>query len=156
MGVDIVKERVSEVIDYFIYPDKGKVKPDTGIILYGPPGTGKTSVAKAIAKEMGVPFIMVTGADFTKTRRGEGVESVKKLFAVARRYEALIFIDEIDAIGSRDKSYGENAVIINTFLTELDGFHERKQLEVSEHTGSGGTVGRLSQARPAALQERRD
>lgn len=130
VGVDIVKECVSEVIDYFIYPDKGKVKPDTGIILYGPPGTGKTSVAKAIAKEMGVPFIMVTGADFTKTRRGEGVESVKKLFAVARRYEALIFIDEIDAIGSRDKSYGENAVIINTFLTELDGFHERKQLVI--------------------------
>ena len=130
VGVDLVKERVSEVIDYFNHPDKGRVRPDTGLILYGPPGTGKTSVAKAIAKEMGVPFIMAMGADFSKSRVGEGVESVKKLFAAARRYGAVVFIDEIDGIGSRDGESGEGARIINAFLTELDGFRERNMLVI--------------------------
>ena len=129
VGVDIVKERVTEVIDYFNHPDEGRVKPDTGIILYGPPGTGKTSVAKAIAKEMGVPFIMVSGADFLNSS-GNGVDNVKKLFAAARRYGAVVFIDEIDAIGSRGSMWGENARIINTFLTELDGFRERNMLVI--------------------------
>ncbi len=128
VGVDIVQERVSEVIDYFNHPDKGLVRPDTGIILYGPPGTGKTSVAKAIAKELGVPFIMAMGADFSKI--GESVDSVKKLFAAARRYGAVVFIDEIDAIGSRASAFGESARVINAFLTELDGFRERNMLVI--------------------------
>jgi ATP-dependent Zn protease len=130
VGVGLVRERVAEVLDYFNHPDKGRVKPDTGIILYGPPGTGKTSVAKAIAKELGVPFIMAMGADFRKPHLGEGVESVKRLFAAARRYGAVIFIDEIDGIGSRDKGFGEDSRIINAFLTELDGFRERNLLVI--------------------------
>ena len=130
VGVGLVKERVSEVIDYFNHPDKGRVRPDTGIILYGPPGTGKTSVAKAIAKELGVPFIMAMGADFSKSHTGEGVESVKKLFAAARRYGAVVFIDEIDGIGSRDGETSEGARTINAFLTELDGFRERNMLVI--------------------------
>ena len=130
VGVGIVQERVSEVIDYFNHTDKGRVRPDTGIVLYGPPGTGKTSVAKAIAKELGVPFIMATGADFLTPHIGEGVQSVKKLFAAARRYGAVIFIDEIDAIGSRTDADGEAARIINAFLTELDGFRERNMLVI--------------------------
>ena len=128
VGVGLVKDRITEVIDYFNNPNKVRVKPDTGIILYGPPGTGKTSVAKAIAKELGVPFINVMGADFM--RPGHGVESVKKLFSVARRYGAVIFIDEIDAIGSRQFALGESAWIINAFLTELDGFKERDLLVI--------------------------
>ena len=130
VGVDLVRERVSEVIDYFNHPDEGRVRPDTGIILYGPPGTGKTSVAKAIAKELGVPFIMASGADFSKPQGGAGVELVKSFFAAARRYGAVVFIDEIDGIGSRDNSFGENARVINAFLTELDGFHERNMLVI--------------------------
>lgn len=130
VGVDVVRERVSEVIDYFNHPAKGRVRPDTGIVLYGPPGTGKTSVAKAIAKELGVPFIMAMGADFTKPHTGEGVESVKKLFAAARRYGAVVFIDEIDGIGSRSGESGEGARTINAFLTELDGFRERNMLVI--------------------------
>ena len=133
VGVDIVKERVSEVLHYFEHPDKG-VRPDTGIILYGPPGTGKTSVAKAIAKELGVPFILAMGADFSRQRMGEGVESVKKLFAAARRYGAVLFIDEIDGIGSREQEarggHSEGARIINAFLTELDGFRARNMLVI--------------------------
>lgn len=130
VGVSLVRERVAEVLDYFNHPDKGRVRPDTGIILYGPPGTGKTSVAKAIAKELGVPFIMAMGADFMKPHSGEGVESVKKLFAAARRYGAVVFIDEIDGIGSRDRASAEGARIINAFLTELDGFRERNLLVI--------------------------
>ncbi len=130
VGVDVVKESVSEVIDYFNHPDKRRVRPETGIILYGPPGTGKTSVAKAIAKEIGVPFIMATGADFTRKYYGEGVESVKKLFAVARRYGAVVFIDEIDGLGSRSGESRESSRIINAFLTELDGFRERNMLVI--------------------------
>ena len=98
-------------------------------VLYGPPGTGKTSVAKAIAKELGVPFINVTGSDFMNP--GQGVESVKKLFSAARRYGAVVFIDEIDAIGSRDVAIGESARVINAFLTELDGFRERNMLVIA-------------------------
>lgn len=130
VGVELVRERIAEVLDYFNHPDKGRVRPDTGIILYGPPGTGKTSVAKAIAKELGVPFIPAMGADFMKPYGGEGVESVKKLFAAARRYGAVVFIDEIDGIGSRERSSGEGARIINAFLTELDGFRERNMLVI--------------------------
>jgi len=130
VGVGVVRERVAEVIDYFNHPDRRRVRPDTGIVLYGPPGTGKTSVAKAIAKELGVPFIMAMGADFSKPHVGEGVESVKKLFAAARRYGAVLFIDEIDGIGSRDGESGEGARIINAFLTELDGFRERNMLVI--------------------------
>ena len=130
VGVGVVHERIAEVLDYFNHPDKGRVRPDTGIILYGPPGTGKTSVAKAIAKELGVPFIMAMGADFSKAHVGEGIESVKKLFAAARRYGAVVFIDEIDGIGSRSGESGEGARIINAFLTELDGFRERNLLVI--------------------------
>lgn len=130
VGVEVVRERIEEVLDYFNHPGKGRVRPDTGIVLYGPPGTGKTSVAKAIAKELGVPFIMAMGADFMKPHIGEGVECVKKLFAAARRYGAVVFIDEIDAIGSRDWESGEGARIINAFLTELDGFRERNMLVI--------------------------
>lgn len=130
VGVDLVRERISEVIDYFNNPAKNRVRPDTGIVLYGPPGTGKTSVAKAIAKELGVPFIMAMGADFLKPHQGEGVESVKKLFAAARRYGAVVFIDEIDGIGSRGGMSSEVDRIINAFLTELDGFRERNMLVI--------------------------
>lgn len=134
VGVDIVKERIAEVLDYFNHPDRNCVRPDTGIILYGPPGTGKTSIAKAIAKELGVPFIMAMGADFSRQHVGEGVESVKKLFAAARRYGAVLFIDEIDGIGSREQEsrggYSEGARVINAFLTELDGFRARNMLVI--------------------------
>ena len=130
IGVSLVHDRVSEIIDYYNGSVQSKVKPDTGMILYGPPGTGKTSVAKAIARELGVPFIMVMGSDFTKGVVGAGVEAVKQLFAVARKYRAVVFIDEIDGIGSRDRESGESARIINALLTELDGFTERNMLVI--------------------------
>ena len=73
---------------------------------------------------------MAMGADFSKPQIGEGVESVKKLFAAARRYGAVVFIDEIDALGRRGAETGEGGRTINAFLTELDGFHERNLLVI--------------------------
>ena len=130
VGVDLVKDRIREVVDYFNHPGKGGARPETGIVLYGPPGTGKTSVAKAIANELGTPFIMMSGTDFTKCHLGEGVEAVKHLFAAARRYGAVVFIDEIDALGSRNTDDSESARVVNAFLTELDGFRERNLLVI--------------------------
>lgn len=130
VGVELVQDRIREVVDFFNHPGECGVRPETGIVLYGPPGTGKTSVAKAIANELGTPFIMMSGMDFTKRHVGEGVEAVKRLFAAARRYGAVVFIDEIDAIGSRDEETPENARVINAFLTELDGFRERNLLVI--------------------------
>ena len=130
VGASLVRERVAEVIEYFSNPHGRTIRPDTGMILYGPPGTGKTSVAKAIAKELGVPFIMVMGSDFSKGVVGAGVDAVKQLFAAARKYRAVVFIDEIDGIGSRDKEGAEGARVINALLTELDGFTERNMLVI--------------------------
>ncbi|MBP5311317.1 MAG: AAA family ATPase [Clostridia bacterium] len=131
VGVDVVRERVQDVLDHFSGLRKKKSsKPPTGLILYGPPGTGKTSVAKAIANELGKPFIMVTGADFCKRFLGDGVESVKKLFNAARRYKAVVFIDEIDGLGSRDSGVNAEIQIIDAFLAELDGFKERETLVI--------------------------
>ena len=130
VGVDLVRDRIREVIDYFNQPGKKGVRPETGIILYGPPGTGKTSVAKAIANELGTPFIMMSGTDFTKCHVGAGVEAVNHLFAAARRYGAVVFIDEIDALGSRNTDDPESARVVNAFLTELDGFRERNLLVI--------------------------
>ena len=131
VGVEIVKERVQEVLDFYSGKANGKhSKPQTGMILCGPPGTGKTSVAKAIANELGRPFIMITGADFSKSIAGEGVENVKKLFAAARRYKAVVFIDEIDALGNRGRCSSEEIKIINALLAELDGFTAREMLVI--------------------------
>ncbi|MBR5901860.1 AAA family ATPase [bacterium] len=131
VGVEVVKERVQEALDLYSGKANGKhSKPQTGMILCGPPGTGKTSVAKAIANELGRPFIMVNGADFRKSIVGEGVESVKKLFAAARRYKAVIFIDEIDALGNRDTGSLDQVNVIDAFLSELDGFTAREMLVI--------------------------
>lgn len=130
VGVEVVKERVQDVLDTYSGKVKKTARPQNGLILCGPPGTGKTSVAKAIANELGKPFIMVTGADFSKNFRGGGVDSVKKLFSAARRYKAVIFIDEIDGLGNRDSGDNEEIKVIDAFLAELDGFKERDTLVI--------------------------
>ena len=129
VGLDIPWEKVQRTLAYFRNPEKG-TKPETGILLYGPPGTGKTSFAKAVAAELGVPFISVSGADFCAGDVQVGVLRVKSLFAVARKYQAIIFIDEIDAVGSRENLCGPFASVINTLLSELDGYEERRVLVI--------------------------
>lgn len=127
------KEQVMDVIEFIKTPEKYEklgAKMPKGIILYGPPGTGKTLMAKAIAKEAGVPFFSVSGSDFVQLYVGVGASRVRGLFQEARKHEkAVIFIDEIDAIGKKRsqnafQSNDEKDQTLNALLTEMSGFKE--------------------------------
>lgn len=108
------------------YIDMGARAPK-GIILYGPPGTGKTLMAKAIAGEAGVPFFNANGSDFVEMYAGLGARRIRELFAEAKKQSpCIIFIDEIDALGSTRGSFenSEKDQTINALLSELDGFNQ--------------------------------
>src|SRR5699024_9836580 len=112
-GMEGAKEEVEEVVDFLKNPDKytslgGKIPK--GVMLVGPPGTGKTLLAKAVAGEAHVPFFSLSGSDFVEMFVGVGASRVRDLFKQAKaKAPAIIFIDEIDAIGkSRDSRYGGN------------------------------------------------
>ena len=117
------KEQLLEIINYLKSPEKLEefgIELSRGMLLYGPPGTGKTMLAKAFAKEADLPFISVTGTDLLD------ISLLKKVFKKAYEYApSIIFIDEIDAIGSRD-GQGKD-IIINQFLTELNGFSDNPE-----------------------------
>ncbi len=127
------KEQVQDVIDFIKEPDKyvkmGARMPK-GIILYGPPGTGKTLMAKAIAKEANVAFFSVSGSDFVQLYVGVGAGRVREIFTEARKHKkAVIFIDEIDAIGKKRShnaanSNDEKDQTLNALLTEMSGFRD--------------------------------
>lgn len=122
-GHEVAKKRLSEVINILKNPNKLSkfdVRSPKGMLLYGVPGTGKTMLAKAFANEADLPFIQTTGSEILN------IELMKKIFKKAKEYApAIIFIDEIDAIGSRN---GTNLdIIINQFLTELNGFSDNSQ-----------------------------
>jgi cell division protease FtsH len=131
-GYDGVKREVGEVIDYLRDPKRyrraGAIGP-RGVLMVGPPGTGKTFLARAVAGEAEVPFLPVTGSSFVEMYVGVGASRVRDLFAEAKkRAPAIIFIDEIDAIGQRRTS-GVGAVsndereqTLNQLLAEMDGF----------------------------------
>jgi cell division protease FtsH len=108
-----------------------------GALLVGPPGTGKTLLARAVAGEAGVPFYAAAGSDFVELYVGVGSKRVRELFDKARQHEkALIFIDEIDAIGKARGSTVSNAdserdSTLIALLTELDGFHERNVIIIA-------------------------
>jgi cell division protease FtsH len=130
VGVEDAKEALEDIVAYLKNPKKFSelgAKPPKGIVLEGPFGSGKTLLARALAGEAGVPFICLSGSDFSDMFLGVGVRRVKKLFALARRQApCVIFIDEIDGLGKRSggSSSGEteNNRIINALLVELDGF----------------------------------
>ncbi len=111
-----------------------------GILLYGPPGSGKTYLARAIAGEIGCPFFAVAGTYFSESVHGQGKITVQNLFARAENAAyrsptktAIIFIDEIDAVGTRARAQfagGQQTEIINTLLNEMDGFYQREDINV--------------------------
>ncbi|HEX4659714.1 MAG TPA: ATP-dependent zinc metalloprotease FtsH [Streptosporangiaceae bacterium] len=131
-GYEGVKSEIGEVIDFLRNPGRyqraGAMAP-RGMLMIGPPGTGKTLLARAVAGESEVPFFSVTGSSFVETFVGVGAARVRDLFSEARkRAPAIIFIDEIDAIGQRRAGSGaivandEREQTLNQLLSEMDGF----------------------------------
>jgi cell division protease FtsH len=131
-GYDGVKAEISEVVDFLRSPDRytraGAMAP-RGVLMVGPPGTGKTLIARAVAGEASVPFFSVTGSSFVEMFVGVGAARVRDLFSEARKQApAIIFIDEIDAIGQRRAGSGavvandEREQTLNQLLSEMDGF----------------------------------
>jgi cell division protease FtsH len=129
-GYEGAKQEISEVVDFLKQPDRyakaGAMGP-RGVLMVGPPGTGKTLLARAVAGEAGVPFFAITGSGFVELFVGVGASRVRDLFSDAKkRAPAIIFIDEIDAIGQRRgagfATNDEREQTLNQLLAEMDGF----------------------------------
>jgi cell division protease FtsH len=157
-GSEEAKESVNDLVDFLKNPEKyasyGARMPK-GIILYGEPGTGKTLLAKAVAGEANVPFYAVSGSDFIQIYVGVGASRIRQLFKKAKNNstgKAVIFIDEIDAIGKKrdsGKSSGgsdERDQTLNALLTEMSGFNESEGIIVMAATN------RLDMLDPALLR----
>ncbi len=137
-GLDEEKQEMIEIVQFLKEPEKFAkmgAKVPKGVLLYGKPGTGKTLIAKAIAGEAGVPFISMSGSEFIEMFAGLGASRVRKLFEKARKVApCIVFIDEIDAIGSRRSSgngaESENNQTLNQLLVEMDGFDTEETIIV--------------------------
>ena len=137
-GLDEEKEELKEIVEFLKKPKKFTemgAKIPKGVLLYGKPGTGKTLIAKAIAGEADVPFISMSGSEFIEMFAGLGASRVRKLFDKARKLApCIVFIDEIDAIGSRRTSNSgaesENNQTLNQLLVEMDGFSSEETIIV--------------------------
>lgn len=157
IGADGAKDELKFFIDYLKNPKKFTalgLKPPKGVLLHGPPGTGKTMLAKAMAGESDVAFIPAVASGFVTKWQGSGPEAIQKLFKRARKYApAIVFIDEIDAIGrargGQGTAHGEE-MALNALLTEMDGFSvdpkrpvfvlAATNFEVEEGKGGMGTI----------------
>jgi cell division protease FtsH len=133
------KSMVEDIIAFIKDPDKYSAvgaRMPKGLLLYGPPGTGKTLMAKAIAGEANVPFYAMSGSDFVQMYVGVGASRIRNLFNKAKKNEkAVIFIDEIDAIGKKrarnvSASNDERDQTLNALLTEMSGFHDNQGIIV--------------------------
>ena len=138
-GVREAKEELLEVVDFLRNPKKfldiGARTPK-GVLLVGPPGTGKTLLARAVAGEAGVPFLYLSGSEFVEMFVGVGASRTRDLFAMAKKVApAIIFIDEIDAVGRhRGSGLGggndEREQTLNQILVEMDGFEQNEKVVV--------------------------
>ncbi|EEB13887.1 ATP-dependent metalloprotease, putative [Pediculus humanus corporis] len=136
-GVDEVKEELQEIVEFLKNPQKFSSMGGTlqkGVLLVGPPGTGKTLLARAIAGEANVPFFHASGSEFDEIFVGEGARRIRNLFKSAKaKAPAIIFIDEIDCVGSKRNStmlhpYANQT--INQLLSEMDGFAKNENVIV--------------------------
>jgi cell division protease FtsH len=131
-GVDEAKEELREIVNFLKSPKEyGRLgaRVPKGVLLVGPPGTGKTLLARAVAGEAGVPFLSINGSEFVEMFVGVGAARVRDLFDQARqKAPAIIFIDELDAMGRARGAYGalgghdEKEQTLNQLLVEMDGF----------------------------------
>jgi cell division protease FtsH len=135
-GVDAAKDELMDVAAWLRDPDRFAAlgaRPPCGVLLYGPPGTGKTMLARAVAAQAGVDFFAASGSSFVEMFVGRGAARIRRLFKEARKSgRAVIFIDELDAIGGARSASGgdggtsEREQALNQLLVELDGFEKDK------------------------------
>jgi proteasome regulatory subunit len=154
-----LKEEIEEVREAVEYPltkpeiyERVGVEPPKGILLYGPPGTGKTLIAKAVARQSNARFIRMSGSELVHKYIGEGAQLVRELFVLAReRAPAIVFIDEVDAVGSmrtNDGTSGSAEVqrTLMQLLAEMDGFGNRGNVRIMAATN------RIDMLDPALLR----
>src|SRR5947209_8899468 len=152
-GLEEVKGELQEVVDFLRDPKRFErlgARVPKGILLYGPPGTGKTLLAKALAHESGASFYSSSASAFVEMFAGLGAARIRKLFIEARKNApAIVFIDELDAVGAARTGHGfnrEQDQTLNQLLVELDGFDTRAQVVVM------GASNRLQDLDPALLR----
>ena len=152
-GLEEVKSELQEVVDFLRDPKRFErlgARVPKGILLYGPPGTGKTLLAKAVAHESGASFYSQSASAFVEMFAGLGASRIRKLFAEARKNApAIVFIDEIDAVGAARTGHGfnrEQDQTLNQLLVELDGFDSGDQVVVM------GASNRIQDLDPALLR----
>ena len=152
-GVDEAAAELQEVVDFLQYPERfGRLgaRVPKGILLYGPPGTGKTLLAKAVANASGATFYSQSASAFVEMFAGLGAARIRKLFEKARRNApAIVFIDELDAVGMRRSGNTfnrEHDQTLNQLLVELDGFKNSAQVVLI------GASNRLEDLDPALLR----
>jgi cell division protease FtsH len=152
-GLEEAKEEMQEVVDFLRHPERFErlgARVPKGLLLYGPPGTGKTLLAKAVAHESGASFYSQSASAFVEMFAGLGASRIRKLFETARKNApAIVFIDELDAVGAARTGHGfnrEQDQTLNQLLVELDGFESRDQIVVM------GASNRLQDLDPALLR----
>ncbi len=152
-GVEEAKAELQEVVDFLRDPERFArlgARVPKGLLLYGPPGTGKTLLAKAVAHESGASFYSQSASAFVEMFAGLGASRIRKLFETARKHApAIIFIDELDAVGAARSGHGfnrEQDQTLNQLLVELDGFATAEQVVVM------GASNRIQDLDPALLR----
>ena len=171
-GNDSAKQDLGEVVDFLKHPKKYEAlgaKIPRGVLLVGSPGTGKTMLARAVAGEANVPFFSISGSEFVEMFVGVGASRVRDLFAKAKKNApAIIFIDEIDAVGRRRGSgmgggHDEREQTLNQILVEMDGFDTGANVIVLAATNRADVLdpallrpGRFDRRTNIMLPERRD
>ncbi len=171
-GNDAAKQDLQEVVDFLKHPKKYQelgAKIPKGVLLVGNPGTGKTMLARAVAGEANVPFFSISGSEFVEMFVGVGASRVRDLFAKAKKNApAIIFIDEIDAVGRKRGSgmgggHDEREQTLNQILVEMDGFETGTNVIVLAATNRADVLdpallrpGRFDRRTNITLPERKD